>query len=136
MRFLGYDKVLCLSPHPDDVEYGMLGTIMKYSRTRFDVITASVGGNFDTSSGVSRFTECLEVCNGIDNMYSGFLDVDHVKNTTEDEYIKMIEEKKINPLKSPLIIVPSVLIIVPSIHRDFIEVGGWKDIRITKSNTK
>ncbi len=93
MRFLGYDKVLCLSPHPDDVEYGMLGTIMKYSRTRFDVITASVGGNFDTSSGVSRFTECLEVCNGIDNMYSGFLDVDHVKNTTEDEYIKMIEEK-------------------------------------------
>ena len=78
MRFLGYDKVLCLSPHPDDVEYGMLGTIMKYSRTRFDVITASVGGNFDTSSGVSRFTECLEVCNGIDNMYSGFLDVDHV----------------------------------------------------------
>ena len=38
MKFLNYDKVLCLSPHPDDVEYGMLGTMMKYKDTKFDII--------------------------------------------------------------------------------------------------
>ena len=29
MKFLGFNKVLCLSPHPDDVEFGMMGTILK-----------------------------------------------------------------------------------------------------------
>ena len=27
MKFLNCNRVLCLSPHPDDVEYGMAGTI-------------------------------------------------------------------------------------------------------------
>ena len=31
MRFLNCDKVLCLAAHPDDVEYGMLGSIIKYT---------------------------------------------------------------------------------------------------------
>ena len=38
MKFLNYDRVLCLSPHPDDVEYGVLGTMMKYKDTKFDVV--------------------------------------------------------------------------------------------------
>ena len=93
MKFLGYDKVLCLSPHPDDVEYGMLGTIIKYINTRFDIITTSVGGNFDKSSGNSRYDECIDVCDGITNVSSNFLEVDYIKNTTEDEYIAMIEDE-------------------------------------------
>ena len=32
MKLFNFDRVLCLSPHPDDVEYSMLGTIMKYSK--------------------------------------------------------------------------------------------------------
>jgi hypothetical protein len=35
MKLLGFNKVLCLSPHPDDVEYSMLGTILKYTDTQF-----------------------------------------------------------------------------------------------------
>ena len=41
MKFLGFDKVLCLSPHPDDVEYSMSGTILKYKDTHFDIVTAA-----------------------------------------------------------------------------------------------
>ena len=41
MKFLNYDRDLCISPHPDDVEYGMLGTIMKYKDTKFDIIVLS-----------------------------------------------------------------------------------------------
>ena len=38
MKFLNFNKVLCLGAHPDDVEYGMLGTIMKYKDTQFDIL--------------------------------------------------------------------------------------------------
>ena len=47
MKFLNYDRVLCLSPHPDDVEYGMLGTILKYKDTNFQILNVSRGGDFD-----------------------------------------------------------------------------------------
>ena len=38
MKFLNFNKVLCLSPHPDDVEYSMGGTIIKYTDTHFDIL--------------------------------------------------------------------------------------------------
>jgi len=44
VKFLGYDSVLCLSPHPDDVEYSMMGTIMKYDDTSFTVLCLTGGG--------------------------------------------------------------------------------------------
>ena len=54
MKLLNYDKVLCLSPHPDDVEYGMLGTICKYKNTQFDIVFLSQGGDFDQSTAKER----------------------------------------------------------------------------------
>ena len=54
MKFLNYDRVLCLSPHPDDVEYGMLGTMMKFKDTKFDLLTTSIGGNFDKTTSKER----------------------------------------------------------------------------------
>ena len=72
MKFLNYDKVLCLSVHPDDVEYGMLGTIMKYKDTQFDVVVLSEGGDFDKSSGKSRHQECKSVWSNIDNLNGTF----------------------------------------------------------------
>ena len=38
MKFLNLKKVLCLSPHPDDVEIGMMGTIFTYRGTKFDIL--------------------------------------------------------------------------------------------------
>ena len=61
MKFLNYNKVLCLSPHPDDVEYGMLGTICKYKNTQFDIVVLSQGGDFDQSTAKERQNECKKI---------------------------------------------------------------------------
>ena len=57
MKFLNLNKVLCLSAHPDDAEYGMLGTMMKCPKTTFDVLVLSNGGDFDESTGKGRKTD-------------------------------------------------------------------------------
>jgi len=93
VKFLNYNKVLCLSVHPDDVEYGMLGTIMKYKDTQFDVLVLSEGGDFDKSSGKDRHKECQSVWSRIDNLSGSFLDYKHIKDTLEDELISKIENK-------------------------------------------
>ena len=91
MKLLGYNKVLCLSPHPDDVEYGMLGAIMKFKDTEFDVVTLSVGGRFDKSSGDIRHIECKKVWEHIDNLNGHFSDIEHIKNVGKDEIIYKLE---------------------------------------------
>tara|TARA_Y100000361_G_C11038258_1_gene278471 strand:+ start:55 stop:744 length:690 start_codon:yes stop_codon:yes gene_type:complete len=94
MKFLNFNKVLCLSPHPDDVEYGMLGSMCKYKDTKFDILTMSVGGNFDDTTDVTRFDESLKVVEHIDNVDSQLLDtIDYLKNISEDEMISKIESK-------------------------------------------
>ena len=40
-KFLNLDNVLCFSPHPDDVEYGMLGSMIKHSETNFHIMVFS-----------------------------------------------------------------------------------------------
>ena len=57
MKFLGFDKVLCLSPHPDDVEYAMAGTILKYTDTHFDIVCMTQGGDCDDTTNLTRLGE-------------------------------------------------------------------------------
>ncbi len=71
MKFLGYDSVMCLSAHPDDAEYGMLGTILKYTDTTFYMICLGWGGKFDDTSGGIRRHELDMVCSSVDNMQLG-----------------------------------------------------------------
>lgn len=52
-----FERVLCLSPHPDDVELAMFGTIAKYSATQFDILCCSIGGRYDPSSSLERYKE-------------------------------------------------------------------------------
>jgi len=67
MKFLDFDKVLCLSPHPDDVEYSLMGTIMKYSDTTFTILCLTGGGTRFLKSGClnsgDRANRHLEVLN-------------------------------------------------------------------------
>ena len=72
MKLLNFDRVLCLSPHPDDVEYGMLGTICKYKDTSFDIFVLSEGGDFDASVNKQRQKECLNALKNIDNVKCNF----------------------------------------------------------------
>ena len=57
MKFLEFDRVLCLAPHPDDVEYSLGGTIIKYKDTHFDVLCLTEGGDCDSTTDVSRLNE-------------------------------------------------------------------------------
>lgn len=57
MKLLQFNKVLCLSPHPDDVEYSMSATIEKFKDTQFDIACLTTGTSTDSSSGNSRINE-------------------------------------------------------------------------------
>ena len=57
MKFLGYDNVLCISPHPDDTEYSMMGTILKYWDTMFTCLQLCQGGDMDVTTGKNRLFE-------------------------------------------------------------------------------
>jgi LmbE family N-acetylglucosaminyl deacetylase len=92
MRFLNYNRVLCLAAHPDDVEYGMLGSIMKYSDTKFDILVLSEGGNFDESTSIDRHKECESIWEDIDNIKGSFLSIKHLVDVGEDELINSIEK--------------------------------------------
>ena len=93
MRFLNCDRVLCLAAHPDDVEYGMLGSIMKYTDTKFDILVLSEGGNFDESTSIDRHKECESIWDDIDNITGHFLSIKYLADVSEDELINTIESK-------------------------------------------
>jgi hypothetical protein len=62
MKLLNFNKVLCLSPHPDDVELGMMGTILKHSDTHFDILCMTKGGakGFDLTNNLNRLDEVIQ----------------------------------------------------------------------------
>ena len=90
-KFLNLDRVLCLSAHPDDTEYGMLGSMMKFGDTQFDVVVLSSGGDFDESSGFDRERECTEIWNKLSNVEGTFAHKTYVKDTSEDDWVNYIE---------------------------------------------
>jgi LmbE family N-acetylglucosaminyl deacetylase len=90
-KFLNADKVLCLSPHPDDIEYGALGIMYKFQDTKFDIITISIGGKFDTTSSRNRFEECNSIWSEFPNVSGTFLLDDHTINFGYDHLVHMIE---------------------------------------------
>ena len=94
MKFLNYDKVLVLSPHPDDAEYGMLGAMMKFKDTMFDIVVLSDGGDFDESTKGSRREECKKVWEHIDNINGSFMeDTKFIRERNEDEWVHLLETK-------------------------------------------
>lgn len=93
MKLLGFKKVLCLSPHPDDVEYSMLGTILKHTDTQFYLLQLAQGGDCDETTGIERLKEVEEVwkkakCNNIKIINTPFK---FIKDITEDKWIHLIE---------------------------------------------
>ena len=93
MKFLNLNKVLCLSAHPDDTEYGMLGSMAVYDETQFDVLVLSNGGDFDNTTGVDRTKECIHIWDWFDNVKGEFSEYSHVKSESEDFWVNNIETK-------------------------------------------
>ena len=91
MKFLNLNKVLCLSAHPDDVEYGVLGSMIKFGDTKFDVVVLSNGGDFDVTTGNSRFDECRWIWNKLNNINGSCLDFTCVRDSSEDFWVNHLE---------------------------------------------
>ena len=98
MKLLHFNKVLCFSPHPDDVEYSMAGTIIKYKDTHFDLITMSGGGDYEGSKMDVRHEEVKNVWKKANiNNYNLILTNDlKPKNHTQDKLIYNIEKHYLN----------------------------------------
>ena len=112
MKFLGYNKVLCLSPHPDDVEYSMMGTIMKYCETSFSVICMTKGGTkcLYNPSTISRLVEVNEAWEKADlnNVVIYFSDCDFFEDKDRDPgWVNYIENEFIKDNNYDCILIPT-----------------------------
>jgi LmbE family N-acetylglucosaminyl deacetylase len=93
MKFLNFNRVLCLSPHPDDTEYSMAGVVLKHPDTYFDIICLTEGGDCDVTTNYTRQTEVRNAWANamIDNYTLHFSDVKFLKQRGVDEWINYIE---------------------------------------------
>jgi len=109
MKFLHFDNVLCLSPHPDDVEYSMAGTILKFQDTTFDVLCLTSGGDFDPSTKLNRHTEVESSwkVSGARNVYLHYSPYQMLKLLGHDGWINYIETNFTNKKKYDCIMIPT-----------------------------
>ena len=98
MKFLNFNKVLCLSPHPDDVEYSMAGVVLKHNDTQFDILCLTQGGDCDKTTGSDRIQEVLDAWSVVDsqNYTLHFSDARLLKDKDVDQWINYIETNYTN----------------------------------------
>ena len=109
MNFFHFNRVLCLSPHPDDVEYSMTGTIVKFQSTKFDILCLTEGGDFDSTTKISRHDEvrhAWKVANA-SNIELLFSPYRMVKELGVDGWVNYIETNFVNQKKYDCIMVPA-----------------------------
>lgn len=111
MKFLNFNNVLCLAPHPDDAEYSIAGTVLKHTDTHFDILCLTKGGDCDTTSGNDRISEVLDAWaeSNTNNYTLYFSDVKFLKDKGVDEWINYIETNFINKQNYDCIMVTSDL---------------------------
>lgn len=109
MKFLNFNKVLCLSPHPDDVEYSVAGTIIKYVGTQFDVLCLTQGGDCDITTSNKRLDEVKNVwkVSEVSNCTLFFSGTTLLKNRGIDEWITYIEHRYLKEGLYDCLLVPS-----------------------------
>ena len=109
MKFLGFNRVLCLSPHPDDIEYSMGGTIIRYSNTQFDILCLTQGGDYDVTTDNSRLNEARNSWKStkVNNINLYFSPNRFLKERGEDEWVNYIETNFINQNNYDCICTPS-----------------------------
>jgi LmbE family N-acetylglucosaminyl deacetylase len=91
MKFLDMDTVLCLSPHPDDIELSAAGTILRFLDTHFISVICSIGSRGDNTSDYNRFKECKKFWQGVDNISIKLVGT-FITDQTISELITSIED--------------------------------------------
>jgi LmbE family N-acetylglucosaminyl deacetylase len=95
MKFLDFNRVLCLSPHPDDVEYSMAATILKHKDTHFDIVCLTQGGDCDNTTSPIRKQEVENAWkqSNSSNYTLYFSPCRLLKEKGEDEWIYYLEKE-------------------------------------------
>jgi len=111
MKFLNFNRVLCLAPHPDDAEYSMAGAVLKYPDTYFDILCLTEGGYCDVTTSQSRHQEVKDAWSksGVSNYSLHFSDVPVFRVRGIDEWVKYIEENYTHKNKYECILTTSEL---------------------------
>jgi LmbE family N-acetylglucosaminyl deacetylase len=91
MKLLEMNKVLCLSPHPDDIEISMAGTMLRCSGTQFTSIVCSIGSKGNPTSSHNRFKECENFWKGVGNVDLRLLGI-YIADQPIREWITVIEK--------------------------------------------
>jgi len=93
MKFLNFNRVLCLSPHPDDVELGTLGTILKYTDTKFYIKCLTITGakGFDNVEGRMEENINLWINSSCSNVRFSRSDCDYFEDKTEPGWINFLD---------------------------------------------
>lgn len=98
MKFLHFNRVLVISPHPDDAEYSMAGTVCRFDSTIFDILCLTGGGDFDPSTLINRHEEvknAWKIAN-VPNVNLFFSPYRMLKELGQDGWINYIENVFIN----------------------------------------
>ena len=93
-KFLNFNKVLCLSPHPDDVEISMSATINTYCDTKFDIVCLTHGTSTDVTSNQRRLLEVeqfwkLFKCDNIGFIHS---DVKYFESMSSAQWVTYLDK--------------------------------------------
>lgn len=111
MKLFNFDRVVCISPHPDDVEYSMSGLISKYPDTKFWVLCLTVGTSTDSTSYSTRIDEAKKFWSGFTDKFDTIVTFigplfNSFENASAAEWMTLLD-KKINDIKPDAIIGPS-----------------------------
>ena len=109
MKFLNFNKVLCIAPHPDDAEYSIAGTVLKYVDTHFDLLCLTQGGDCDETTSSKRLNEVVNVWNSskASNYELLFTTTPLLKDKNVDQWIAYIENNFLKQKSYDCILVPS-----------------------------
>jgi LmbE family N-acetylglucosaminyl deacetylase len=93
MKFLNFNNILCLSPHPDDTEYSMAGVVLKHPDTHFDILCLTQGGDCDSTTSADRIDEVINAwaSTSATNYSLHFSGFKFLKELGVDEWINYIE---------------------------------------------
>ena len=105
MKFLNYNKVLILSPHPDDCEYAISATISKHLGTMFHVYNISSGGKY-SNNGNDRLDEVKKFWSSYKNVNLFFVGVEFIRDIQYDTFITKMEN--LFPSEYDLILSPPI----------------------------
>lgn len=92
MKLLSLNNVVVLSPHPDDIEYSLAGTILKHTDTLFHIFNMSMGGDFDLADK-TRNLESVKAWQGVTNISAIYNRYSLIKDTPQDELVNWVENK-------------------------------------------